>query len=459
MAALKGAGRSLLGRANVLARLEQWEAPDHSRAALHRAWAAWAGCELTPAVDSAPRACSVDTVTQIATAPTHSGIPDLQGVVDRFGEAAGESAHIRDEIASSWQRSALAGLRPERFVVPYRADIDDAGRLAWAAAPIIAQLVSDLEGTRAAIILTDERAHILARIEADRPVARRLDDIDLAPGFVYLEDSVGTNAIGTAIARRRPSLVHGQEHFAHALTSMACAAVTVTDPGSGQIMGVVDLTSAAQDASPFMMPLAKRITWEIEQRLLHDFSLDERALRERFLKAQRLARGPLVAVNERTLLVNDAARAIVQPADHEVIWAMLGRMLVRSEQGQPRAILSGGQEVSMRCEPVFEGARLVGALVHLSPRIRPTHVAAEQHIGRGAPRFGWSSLTRTERIVADHVANGLTNIEIANRLVLSPHTIDYHLRQVFRKLEVRSRVELTRAMLEARLVGVAPEGT
>ena len=52
--------------------------------------------------------------------------------------------------------------------------------------------------------------------------------------------------------------------------------------------------------------------------------------------------------------------------------------------------------------------------------------------------------------MADHVANGLTNVEIANRLVLSPHTIDYHLRQVFRKLEVRSRVELTRAIMEAR---------
>jgi transcriptional regulator of acetoin/glycerol metabolism len=378
--------------------------------------------------------------------------------MDRFGDAAGESAHIRDEIAASWQRCALAGMRPERFVVPYRADIDDAGRLAWAAAPIVAQLTPDLEGTHAAIILTDERAHVLTRTDADRPLANRLDGIDLAPGFVYLEDSVGTNAIGTAIAQRRPSLVLGQEHFADALTSMACAAVTVTDPGSGQVMGVVDLTSAAQDGSPYMMPLAKRIAWEIEQRLLHDFSWDERALRERFLKVQGLARGPVVAVNEHTLLVNDAARAIVQPADREVIWAMLVRMLVRSEQGQPRAILSGDQEVSMRCEPVFEGARLVGALVHLSPRTPLTRAASEQHIGRGAPRFGWSSLTRTERIVADHVANGLTNVEIANRLVLSPHTIDYHLRQVFRKLEVRSRVELTRAIMEAGPVGLAFEG-
>jgi DNA-binding NarL/FixJ family response regulator len=47
--------------------------------------------------------------------------------------------------------------------------------------------------------------------------------------------------------------------------------------------------------------------------------------------------------------------------------------------------------------------------------------------------------------VAEQVAQGLTNREAAAHLYLSPHTIDYHLRQVFQKLDVRSRVELTLA--------------
>jgi hypothetical protein len=49
--------------------------------------------------------------------------------------------------------------------------------------------------------------------------------------------------------------------------------------------------------------------------------------------------------------------------------------------------------------------------------------------------------------VAEQVAQGLTNREAAAHLYLSPHTIDYHLRQVFQKLDVRSRVELTQAIL------------
>jgi DNA-binding CsgD family transcriptional regulator len=64
------------------------------------------------------------------------------------------------------------------------------------------------------------------------------------------------------------------------------------------------------------------------------------------------------------------------------------------------------------------------------------------------PASAWASLTATEQAVAEHVAQGLTNAEVAGRLFLSPHTIDYHLRQVFRKLDVRSRVELTRAVVE-----------
>jgi DNA-binding CsgD family transcriptional regulator len=58
------------------------------------------------------------------------------------------------------------------------------------------------------------------------------------------------------------------------------------------------------------------------------------------------------------------------------------------------------------------------------------------------PVCGWASLTDTERRVAHVVAAGVTNAEAARRLCLSRHTVDYHLRQIFRKLAIRSRVEL-----------------
>ena len=57
---------------------------------------------------------------------------------------------------------------------------------------------------------------------------------------------------------------------------------------------------------------------------------------------------------------------------------------------------------------------------------------------------GWAALTAAELAVAGLVAEGLTNREVAERLFVSPHTVNSHLRHVFSKLGINSRVELAR---------------
>jgi DNA-binding CsgD family transcriptional regulator len=71
------------------------------------------------------------------------------------------------------------------------------------------------------------------------------------------------------------------------------------------------------------------------------------------------------------------------------------------------------------------------------------------------PVAGWESLTESERRVADLVAEGLTNRQVAERAFLSRHTVDFHLRQAFRKLHISSRVELTRMALEHQRASTA----
>jgi DNA-binding CsgD family transcriptional regulator len=73
---------------------------------------------------------------------------------------------------------------------------------------------------------------------------------------------------------------------------------------------------------------------------------------------------------------------------------------------------------------------------------------------RSAARFGWASLTAAELAVADRVANGRTNREVAAELFVSRHTVDSHLRHIYVKLGIASRVQLTRhVMLNDRIGG------
>jgi DNA-binding NarL/FixJ family response regulator len=68
-------------------------------------------------------------------------------------------------------------------------------------------------------------------------------------------------------------------------------------------------------------------------------------------------------------------------------------------------------------------------------------------------------LTRQELQIARFVAHGLTNRQVAEQLFLSPRTIDFHLRNVFRKLGIASRNELGRFRLreDAEQPGTASE--
>jgi DNA-binding CsgD family transcriptional regulator len=102
------------------------------------------------------------------------------------------------------------------------------------------------------------------------------------------------------------------------------------------------------------------------------------------------------------------------------------------------------------CETVVEGGDLIGALLRFLPGLpvaTGAHCAAPER-RRHRPALGWESLTGTERSVADLVAEGRTNREIAASIFLSPHTVGYHLRHIFGKLGIDSRVELTRLLVQ-----------
>lgn len=66
-------------------------------------------------------------------------------------------------------------------------------------------------------------------------------------------------------------------------------------------------------------------------------------------------------------------------------------------------------------------------------------------------------LTGQQLRIAELVAEGATNREVAARMFLSTRTVDHHLRNVFHRLGIRSRTELARAFTAERHVGLASD--
>jgi transcriptional regulator of acetoin/glycerol metabolism/DNA-binding CsgD family transcriptional regulator len=361
----------------------------------------------------------------------------LRSALDTMLHGGEPRAQVRDDIWTSWRRSANFGLLPEQFTVPHTGDGDRDGLLVRAARPVLGSLTDDLAATSVGVLLTGPDGDILDRWLPERSLGSRFDRVHLAPGFVYTEPAVGTNGIGTAIAERRPSFVQGSEHFAEALTALACAAAPITDPRTGHVLGVIDLTCSTRDASPLMLALARRAAREIEERLVDDTAIVERVMMREFLRKRRGSKHPMVFANQRIVLANTAAERLVQAGDESLLRHTAEEMLATSSLDVVELVLTNGMRVTARCEPILDGGRALGVAMYLD---------AGSDL-RSRPLLGLGSLTDTERSVASLVAEGLTNRQIAERVFISRHTVDFHLRSIFRKVGVASRVELARRVI------------
>jgi DNA-binding CsgD family transcriptional regulator len=156
------------------------------------------------------------------------------------------------------------------------------------------------------------------------------------------------------------------------------------------------------------------------------------------------------AAHARGLLTGDAgllARAVVilEAGQRPLALASALEDLAVAETQAGRtdqaiAALDRALVIHAGCGARWDLARVRRRLRQLGVRRR---LAAESR-----PAQGWAAMTDSELAVVRLVAEGLTNREVAERLYISPHTVDGHLRHAFEKLGINSRVTLTRIASE-----------
>jgi DNA-binding CsgD family transcriptional regulator len=104
-------------------------------------------------------------------------------------------------------------------------------------------------------------------------------------------------------------------------------------------------------------------------------------------------------------------------------------------------------EARLPLQQAADNAKLGGALA-LYELARTELAATGARPRRDALLSGPASLTPSERRIADLAASGQSNREIAQALFVTPKTVEYHLRNTYRKLDIKARSELAQALAE-----------
>jgi DNA-binding CsgD family transcriptional regulator/tetratricopeptide (TPR) repeat protein len=113
-----------------------------------------------------------------------------------------------------------------------------------------------------------------------------------------------------------------------------------------------------------------------------------------------------------------------------------GRLLAREgDTAEARNLFDEALAIYERLGAVRDSARTLASMRELG-------LGRKRRGARKRPERGWESLTPSELEVVRLAAQGLTNREIGQRLFISRRTAETHLRHVFNKLGLSSRVEL-----------------
>ncbi len=154
------------------------------------------------------------------------------------------------------------------------------------------------------------------------------------------------------------------------------------------------------------------------------------------------------AAHCRGIVSRDPDRLAQAAAEHPDPWA-------RASAAEDLATLlaaDGDQDGSIaHLDQAAGGYGLASAardVARVRRRLRRLGVRRRHWAPGGSPASGWDSLTETERAISGLVSQGLSNQQVAGQMYLSVHTVAAHLRQIFRKLGITSRVELTRLAIE-----------
>lgn len=287
-----------------------------------------------------------------------------------------EPGTVREPIITSWRRSRDYQVDADHFELPYESNLNTETLLTYTADTILADVGDQFDNEPASLILTDGAGVVLHRRTGDSGLEHKLDQVSLSPGFSYAEQFAGTNGIGTALQAGGPTEVFGHEHYVEHLEDLACAGAPIHHPTTGEVLGLVDITCWRGDANPTMVAAAASIARQIEEAMLAQVGCRELALLDDYRAACRRNQGPVLAIGDDLLIMNDSARELIDPTDQDALLRLAAKALSSGRTRIFTISLPSGATARVHSKPSWRHSPGTGGIVQVQPTVpEPSHTA------------------------------------------------------------------------------------
>jgi hypothetical protein len=320
---------------------------------------------------------------------------------------------LRELVASSWRRATSAAVDPDA-VAPKVLEADETAR-ALANHPVsslLPQIESMLreatEDARYFAVLSDAEGVLLWASGHEKALEIAADP-GFLPGHLCSERTVGTNAVGTALALDHPVQIFSAEHFNRRLHGWTCSAAPIHDPESHEPIGVLDISGDFRTGHPHSLSLVSAVALVVENELSRQVARRNERLTAAYL--DRVTRGG----GERSALVTRTGRVLAASPR-----GWLGSQVAPPGEASWPPVVDGR---TVTAEPVGEaGAQILrqSAGSRIAPK-RPALIVEALGRARVRASFGGEPVELTPRhgeiiVLLAMSPRGLSGPELGSRL-------------------------------------------
>jgi hypothetical protein len=194
---------------------------------------------------------------------------------------------LRQIVLDSWQRSARAGVDPSRPAPRIISEVEAAARLEShrlaEVVPIVRTMLGAVARDARHIVVISDASGMLMSAEGHPDMLRAAATTHFVPGALLSESAAGTNAIGTTLYLDHPLQIFAAEHFNSLFHGWTCSAAPIHDPGTGALLGAVDLSGNFRTAHPHSVSLVTAVARLAESQLALRAERHDASLRDRYL--------------------------------------------------------------------------------------------------------------------------------------------------------------------------------